>query len=115
MQRMDSIDSPLSHFVGETLTFFAQTYKESQGFDAPPVHDPCCLAKLIDPAVFETRDAFVAVELAGTWTSGMTVTDFGDANGREHNTQVATVLDRKRFWDLTVEAVRALSATADAR
>ena len=111
VDRIAAIGSPLADFVVAALAFFADTYREQEGFDAPPVHDPCCIAKLIDPAVFETREAFVAVELAGTWTAGMTVTDFGSAYGRKHNTHVATVLDRDRFWDLTITAIQRLSAS----
>ncbi|WP_127128793.1 nucleoside hydrolase [Georgenia sp. SYP-B2076] len=109
--RIAAIGSPLSEFVVEILGFFAKTYREHQGFDAPPVHDLCTVAKLADPAVFTTRDAFVAVELAGRWTTGMTVTDFGDAYGEEHNTQVATELDKPRLWDMTVDAIAALSGS----
>jgi purine nucleosidase len=94
----------------EILDFFGKTCREQQGFDAPPVHDLCTVAKLADPAGLATRDAFVAVELAGRWTTGMTVTDFDHAYGHEHNTQVATTLDRPRLWDMTIDAIAALSA-----
>jgi purine nucleosidase len=110
VERIAAIGSPLSSFVVDVLGFFASTYKQHQGFDAPPVHDPCCVAMVADPAVAETRDAFVAVELTGTWTTGMTVTDFGDAYGQPHNTHVATRLDHGRFWDMTVGAIAALSS-----
>ncbi len=110
VSRIAEIGSPLATFVVEVLAFFTRSYQEHQGFDAPPVHDPCCIAALIDPSVLRTREAFVAVELAGTWTTGMTVTDFGDAYGQPHNTQVATELDRARFWDLMIDALRRLSA-----
>jgi purine nucleosidase len=115
MARIAAIGSPLSKFVVELLSFFASSYKKHQGFDAPPVHDPCCIAMLIDPGVLETRDAFVTVELSGRWTSGMTVTDFGDAYGRAHNTHVAAVLDRDRFWDMTIDAIQRLSASGPVR
>ena len=32
----------------ELLEFFATTYSQSQGFAAPPVHDPCAVAYVID-------------------------------------------------------------------
>jgi len=108
-QRIADIGSPLSSFVSEVLAFFAQSYQQHQGFDAPPVHDPCCIAAIADPEVIRTRDAFVTVELTGTWTAGMTVTDFGNAYDRPHNTQVATHLERDRFWDMMVAAVQRLS------
>lgn len=115
VDRIAAIGSPLSEFVVEVLSFFTRSYRQHQGFDAPPVHDPCCIAALADPDVVQTRDAFVTVELTGTWTSGMTVTDFGDAYGRAHNTQVATVLDRSRFWDMTIDAIARLSTSGAGR
>ena len=111
VERIRAIGSPLSEFVVEVLTFFGHTYKEVQGFDAPPVHDLCCVAWVADPEVFTTRTAFVAVELTGTWTTGMTVTDFADLLGKEHNTDVAVELDHARLWDMTVDAIAALSQT----
>lgn len=107
--RIAAIDSPLSEFVVEILTFFGTTYKDVQGFDAPPVHDLCCVAKLVNPAVFATRDAFVGVELTGRWTTGMTVTDFDNLLDQEHNTQVATTLDKQLLWDMTINAISVLS------
>ena len=113
--RIAAIDSPLSRFVVDVLAFFGTTYLEHEGFAAPPVHDLCCVAKLCDPAVFTTRDAFVAVELTGTWTTGMTVTDFGNLLGQQHNTDVATQLDKPLLWDMTVDAIAALSARSAVR
>lgn len=109
-QRIADIGTPLSDFVTEVLAFFTRSYEQHQGFAAPPVHDPCCIAAIADPTVMDTRDAFVTVELAGTWTTGMTVTDFGDAYGHPHNTQVATHLDRDRFWDMMIGSIQRLSA-----
>ena len=54
------------------------------------------------------RDAFVAVETRGEWTAGMTVTDFRGLLGRPPNVQVATTLDAEGFWDLVLEALRAV-------
>lgn len=109
VDRIADINSPLAAFAVDVLEFFTRTYMAQQGFPAPPVHDPCCIALLIDPEIIQTRDAFVTVELAGTWTTGMTVTDFGDALGHSHNTDVATTLNRERFWDLTIDAITRLS------
>jgi purine nucleosidase len=106
--RFSALGTPLSKIVVELLTFFGSTYKKITGFDAPPVHDPCAVAYVINPALLTTEDAYVAVELKGTLTYGMTVTDFLDAYGRAHNTQVATQLDVDGFWDLVVDAVAAI-------
>lgn len=118
IERIDAVGGPLATFVTDMLGFFRSTYLERFGFPDPPVHDACCVAKLIDPAVFTSRDAFVAVELAGTWTAGMTYTCFDpeqsvpavrEAAGHRRRTKVATELDRDRFWDLIVDALERLT------
>jgi purine nucleosidase len=79
-----------AQFVVELLEFFAHTYKEAQGFDAPPVHDPCAVAYVIDPSVLTVRRAPLDVELTGTLTLGMTVADFrspGASPGRGAHTR----------------------------
>src|SRR6187402_2478157 len=43
-----------ARFVGELLEFFGETYRAQQGFEFPPVHDPCAVAFVIDPSVMQT-------------------------------------------------------------
>jgi purine nucleosidase len=108
VERIYAVGTPLSKIVVELLTYFGSTYKKVGGFDAPPVHDPCAVAYVINPELLTTEDAYVGVELKGELTYGMTVTDFRDAYGRAHNTQVATKLDVDGFWDLVVDAIAAI-------
>src|SRR6187431_345033 len=65
-----------ARFVGELLEFFGETYRDQQGFDFPPVHDPCAVAFVIDPTVMQAVRVPLDVELTGTLTLGMTVADF---------------------------------------
>ncbi|MBM7170868.1 nucleoside hydrolase [Streptomyces sp. G44] len=92
-------------FVGELLDFFGAMYLEAQGFAAPPVHDPCAVAYVIDPDVMTVRRAPVDIELTGTLTLGMTVTDLRAPAPEDCHTQVAVDLDQQRFWDLVVDAL----------
>lgn len=105
--RISAIGTPLADIAVELMTFFGQTYREVAGFtEGPPVHDPCAVARVINPDVVTVEDAFVAVETEGKWTSGMTVTDFRGRMGLSPNTQVATTLDFEGFWDLMVDAIQ---------
>ncbi len=92
-------------FVDELLEFFGETYLESQGFTAPPVHDPCAVALVIDPSIFTIERRPVAIELTGTHTLGMTVTDFRAPAPEDCRTYVATGIDVDRFWALVVDAL----------
>ncbi|MFO5736590.1 nucleoside hydrolase, partial [Klebsiella pneumoniae] len=61
-----AIGSDCSQFVVELLDFFGKMYKQAQGFDAPPVHDPCAVAYVIDPSVMTTQTVPANIELTGT-------------------------------------------------
>jgi purine nucleosidase/pyrimidine-specific ribonucleoside hydrolase len=90
------------------LAFFASTYRELFGFEAPPVHDPCAVALVAEPAVVRCVPAFMAIETTGRWTRGATVVDLDSRLAREPNAQVAVELDAARFWTLVVDAVARL-------
>ncbi|MFI1680842.1 nucleoside hydrolase [Streptomyces sp. NPDC020607] len=105
IERIGKVGTKPALFVNELLDFFGAMYLEAQGFDAPPVHDPCAVAYVIDPSVMTVRKAPVDIELTGTLTLGMTVTDFRAPAPDDCTTQVAVDLDHTRFWDLIVDAL----------
>jgi purine nucleosidase len=110
VERIRALDTPLAEVVVDLLGFFTSTYRSVSGFVAPPVHDACAVARLIDPGIVHCEDAFIAIETAGRWTSGMTVTDFMDHPrlGRRANAKAATKLDFDGFWDLMLDALERL-------
>jgi len=99
-----------SRFVGELLEFFAHTYKDQQGFDFPPVHDPCAVAFVIDPSVMDVVRVPIDIELTGTLTLGMTVADFRAPAPVDCTTHVARNLDHAKFWALIVDALERIGA-----
>ncbi|MET9544869.1 nucleoside hydrolase [Streptomyces sp. 135] len=105
VERIAKVGTEPAVFVGELLDFFGAMYLEAQGFAAPPVHDPCAVAYVIDPDVMTVRKAPVDIELTGTLTLGMTVTDLRAPAPEDCHTQVAVDLDHQRFWDLVVDAL----------
>lgn len=105
--RIGAVDTPAARLVVDMLGSYAEAYR-SNHFASPPVHDPCAVARVIDPAVMTTRKAPLAVELCGTATVGMTVADFRDPDP-QCTTQVAVDLDVDRFWELVTAALARLS------
>ncbi|HEY8588437.1 MAG TPA: nucleoside hydrolase, partial [Naasia sp.] len=99
-------------FVVELMDFFRASYEHEQGFDNPPVHDPCAVAYVIDPTVMTVQRAPITVELTGTHTLGMTVADFRAEPGPEVRTQVAVSLDAPKFWGLVVDALERIGEPA---
>ena len=105
VERVRAVGTTPAEFVLDLFEFFAKAYKDNQGFDAPPVHDPCAVAYVIDPQVMTVLRAPVDVELTGTLTLGMTVADLRAPAPPDCHTQVAVQLDRERFWALVVDAL----------
>jgi purine nucleosidase len=102
---IEAVDTTPARFVLELLEFFAESYRDAQGFDFPPVHDPCAVALVIDPSVMKVVRVPLDVELTGTLTLGMTVADFRAAAPETCNTFAATDLDHAKFWALIVDAL----------
>jgi purine nucleosidase/pyrimidine-specific ribonucleoside hydrolase len=107
-ERLRAVGGRLGEVLVGWLEFFAGTYRTVHGFAAPPVHDPCAVALVADPAVITCVDAFMAVELEGRWTRGATVVDLQGRLGRPANARVAVALDVERFWDMVVGGVSSL-------
>ena len=113
-ERIAAVPGSVSQFTLGLFTFFRKAYQDAQGFDFPPVHDPCTLAYLIDPTIVETVKVPVDVELNGSLTTGMTVADFRAPAPEDCHTKVATRLDAPRFWGLVVDAIDRIQKVADA-
>jgi inosine/uridine nucleosidase len=105
LARVAEVGTGPARFVGELLEFFTRTYRDAQGFDHPPVHDPCAVAHVIDPTVVRATRMPIVVETAGTHTLGMTVADRRTPAPAGCRTSAALELDRDRFWDLVIDAL----------
>ncbi|KPA78675.1 nonspecific nucleoside hydrolase [Leptomonas pyrrhocoris] len=106
VRQIAAVGTKPARFVEELLQFFSTQYKREQGFDFPPVHDPCAVAYVIDPTVMTTERVPVDIELTGTLTAGMTVADFRNPRPEHCHTQVAVKLDFDKFWGMVVDALK---------
>ena len=107
-EQFAALGTNVGDFVVGLFGAFRKNYQDAQGFDDPPVHDPCCVAYLIDPTVVETVKVPVDVETHGLLTTGRTVADFRSPAPADCHTSVATKLDAERFWNMVLDAVKAL-------
>jgi purine nucleosidase len=46
-------NTPFLHLVKQLLLYFAESYKTVFKFDNPPLHDPCAVAYVIAPEMFQ--------------------------------------------------------------
>jgi purine nucleosidase len=103
--RITALGTAPARFVADLLEEFGANYRRARGMAAPPVHDPCAVAFVADPAVLTTRRAPLDVEVSGALTAGMTVADLRGPEPAACRTRVAVTLDVPRFWDLVVDAL----------
>jgi purine nucleosidase len=108
-KRIEAIATPAAQAVSGMLRFYQAQQLREVGTAAPPVHDPCAVARVARPELVECRDAYIEVELAGRLTTGMTVTDFRTVQGRPFNAKVGTSLAVTDFWDLFIDALARIS------
>ncbi|MEL6100658.1 MAG: nucleoside hydrolase [Pseudomonadota bacterium] len=93
--------------VGEVVAswtdFFERFDKEKYGSAGAPLHDPCVIAHLIRPDLFQGRHINVEIETQSDLTMGMTVADWWRVSGREANAVFMGDVDADGFFDLLTE------------
>jgi inosine-uridine nucleoside N-ribohydrolase len=111
-QRIRALANPVAQLVDELLEFFAKTYLTVFGFPAPPVHDPCAVACIMEPELLRSEPMRVDIELRGEFTRGRTVCDQYGMTGQAVNAQVGLEIDARRFWDLLIETLATYSSSS---
>jgi purine nucleosidase len=96
-------------YVDDALRFYMEFHSRYDGFYGAFVHDPFAVAAALDPTLVRTAALNVDVELAGTLTSGETVTDWRRAWARPPTLDVAVSGDAETFFARFVERVGGLA------
>jgi len=94
------LGTEVGRMVAGWTSFFERFDKEKYGSDGAPLHDPCTIAWLIAPDLFQGRHINVEIELSGQHTVGMTVADWWRVSGRAPNAQFMGDVDAAGFFDL---------------
>jgi purine nucleosidase len=101
--------------LGRDLVVPLATYwsdPEDPDWVGQAVHDVCAVAYVAHPELFTCARARVEVETAGTFTAGMTVTDF---RSNTPNSLVPIALDVEAFWDYVLESYATVARQLSAR
>jgi purine nucleosidase len=100
-----SASNPLIRVIEDATRFYMESYHAlGHGYQAH-LHDPLAAAAALDPQLLTTQPATVDVELAGSLTRGMTVTDWSGRWGRKPNALIGVGVDSAVFFDRFVESV----------
>lgn len=107
IERFRSIGNRTGQVIAELMDFFSIFYrKERPELDGgAALHDPCAIAWLIDPSMFQSKACYVDVEVTGKLTAGTTVVDFFDVLKKTPNAEVVYDIDREKYIQLIYDSV----------
>ncbi|HZU20977.1 MAG TPA: nucleoside hydrolase [Gaiellaceae bacterium] len=96
--------------VAELMDFYSRFHRARYpDLDGSPMHDPVCVAHLIDPTLLDVREAHIEVDCTTGPSWGRTNVDW---RRREHggppNAKVALDVDGERFAELVVQRISEL-------
>ncbi len=103
-----AIGRPAAAAVAGMLDLHLERAAKRPGGRGTALHDPCVIAYLLRPALFESRPMHVAVETAGGLTLGKTVVDRWGVSGENANANVVTRIDANGFFALLTERLARL-------
>ncbi len=78
------------------------------GSEGHPMHDPCVIAYLLWPELFEGRDCFVAVETGDGPLRGRTTIDWNGRLKRESNACVVSAVKAHELFERMIERLATL-------
>jgi purine nucleosidase len=108
LEAIRAIGTPVAEAAAAILTFYDRSDIERYRERGGPLHDPCVIAYLLQPALFSGKDCHVAVETASELTMGQTVADWWGVTRKRPNCRVVTDIDADGYYALIRERLARL-------
>ena len=105
LERFGALGTRVGDAVHGMLEFYERYDVDKYGLEGGPLHDPCVIAYLLAPSLFEGRSVHVEVEISSELTMGMTVVDWWGMTGLTPTATVMREIDADGFFDLLVERI----------
>ncbi|GAA0645857.1 nucleoside hydrolase [Brevundimonas lenta] len=105
IRRIEKLKSPKAAAAAAMMRYSQRIEREVVEGEAPPVHDPCPVAWLLKPELFELKRCRIQVETGSDLTRGHTAVEFraGVAGSLPHRWAVSA--DAEGVFDLIAEKV----------
>ncbi|MBU1174588.1 MAG: nucleoside hydrolase [Alphaproteobacteria bacterium] len=94
--------------VADMLGFSERFDLAKYGWRGAPLHDPCTIAYLLRPELFDGRLINVSIEVESELTRGMSVADFWQITDRPKNVFFLSKVDDSSFFALLTERLARL-------
>lgn len=103
LEQIRAINSPVGAAVVGMMEFFNRFDSEKYGSDGAPLHDPCTIAYLLEPELFEGKMCNVEIETGSPLTRGHTAVDFWGVSDRARNANWLYKVNADGFFSLLIE------------
>jgi purine nucleosidase len=103
VERIRALGNPVAEATAGMLGFFERHDSKKYGVEGAPLHDPCTIAWLLDPQLFEGKFCNLSVETQSELTMGHTAIDFWHVTDRPHNVNWIYSVDADGFYDLLTD------------
>jgi purine nucleosidase len=103
VDRIRNLGNPVAAATAGMLGFFERHDSKKYGVEGAPLHDPCTIAWLLAPELFDGKFCNLSVETRSELTMGHTAIDFWHVTDRPHNVNWVYSVDADGFYDLLTE------------
>jgi purine nucleosidase len=107
--RIRAIDNEAARATAGMLDFFNRHDTVKYGSMGAPLHDPCTIAFLLKPDLFEGKFCNISIETESELTMGNTAVDFWHVTDRPKNATWIHAVDADGFYDLLIERLSRFS------
>jgi len=106
LERIKKLGNPVALAAYNLLTHYGRFDAEKYGSNGAPLHDPCTMAYILKPDLFDLKACNIRVEAESELTRGHTAVDFWYATELPRNSLWAYNVDRVGFFDLLIEQLK---------
>jgi purine nucleosidase len=103
-----ALGTRVGHAVASWTDFFERYDMAKYGSQGAPLHDPCVIAYLLRPDLFQGRHVNVEIETQSDLTRGMTVADWWRVTDRPANAMFMGSVDAEGFYALLTDRIARL-------
>lgn len=104
-----AIDNEAARATAGMLDFFNRHDTVKYGSKGAPLHDPCTIAFLLKPELFEGKICNISIETESELTMGNTAVDFWQVTDRPKNATWIHTIDADGFYNLLIERLSRFS------
>ena len=103
VERIRALGNRVATETAAMLSFFDRYDTVKYASKGAPLHDPCTVAWLLKPELFEGKQCNISIETASELTMGHTAVDFWHVTDKPINANWIYAVDADGFYDLLIE------------